>query len=472
MRARPPLRRRSLLMQLFLPSALILICCVSAIGFVTHLRTQQAFGSYVTAQRAQELTARGRALAVTIVVLHREDGDWSGTQQLLEDQAASAEARLIVEDDGGTVVADSSRTAVGQRFARSANTIVLPIRRRMAPRRLGTLALVPTAGSPKAQGTFLAGLDSGLLLIGLGALGAALVLTFLAVRRLTAPLSAMTGAAARLAGGDLSQRVAVPATGDEVAVLASAFNHMATSLEETRRLRRAQTADIAHELRTPLTSVRGYLEAIQDGAVAATSAVIDSMHEEVLLLDGLMSDLQDLALAEAGQLSLHRTPHSLEPLLERAAAMQAVAARARGITLRVLPSVAPLPPMAVDAPRLSQVLRNLIANSLVHTPAGGSVALSVRGEGNWVDILVCDTGRGIAPEHLPHLFERFYRADPSRDRATGGAGIGLSVARGIVQAHGGTITVSSVVDQGTDFHIRLPREARPSDRDASYDASR
>ncbi|HVA92297.1 MAG TPA: HAMP domain-containing sensor histidine kinase, partial [Chloroflexota bacterium] len=269
-----------------------------------------------------------------------------------------------------------------------------------------------------------------------------------------------------------SQRVAVPATGDEVAVLASAFNHMATSLEETRRLRRAQTADIAHELRTPLTSVRGYLEAIQDGAVAATSAVIASMHEEVLLLDGLMSDLQDLALAEAGQLSLHRTSHSLEPLLERAAAMQAVAARARGITLRVLPSVAPLPPMAVDAPRLSQVLRNLIANSLVHTPAGGSVALSVRGEGNWVDILVCDTGRGIAPEHLPHLFERFYRADPSRDRATGGAGIGLSVARGIVQAHGGTITVSSVVDQGTDFHIRLPREARPSDRDASYDASR
>jgi signal transduction histidine kinase len=121
-----------------------------------------------------------------------------------------------------------------------------------------------------------------------------------------------------------------------------------------------------------------------------------------------------------------------------------------------LPPVVPLPPIAVDAPRISQVLRNLIANALVHTPPGGSVTLGVVGEARAVAIQVRDTGQGIAPEHLPHIFDRFYRADPSRDRATGGAGIGLSVARGIVQAHGGTIGVRSVVGQGTEFTITLP----------------
>ena len=221
-------------------------------------------------------------------------------------------------------------------------------------------------------------------------------------------------------------------------------------------MRRAQTADIAHELRTPLTSVQGYLEAIQDGAIAATPAVIESMHEEVLLLGGLMGDLQDLALAEAGQLSLHRIVQPLAPLVEQAVVMQAVAAGERGVALVMLPPVAPLPPVAVDAPRISQVLRNLVANALVHTPSGGSVTLSVVGQAQSVAILVRDTGQGIGPEHLPHIFDRFYRADPSRDRATGGAGIGLSVARGIVQAHGGTIEVQSVVGQGTEFTITLP----------------
>ena len=448
--------RRSLLVQFFAPTALILILCVGAIAVVTHLRTQQAFGSYVTAQRAQGLTTRSRVLAVTIRLLYTQDGNWTSTQQFLEDQAANVHARLEVEADSGTVVADSGHTEVGHAFVPSANAIVVPIRGRLVPRKLGELALIPEAGSSQAQQDFLASVDSGLLLIGLGALSAALALAFFSVRRVTVPLNAMTSAAARLAGGDLTQRVPALGTGDQVAVLAAAFNQMAASLEENQRMRRAQTADIAHELRTPLTSVQGYLEAIQDGAIAATPVVIDSMHEEVLLLGGLMGDLQDLALAEAGQLSLHRIVQPLAPLLEQAVVMQTVMARDRGVALVMLPSVVPLPPIAVDAPRIRQVLRNLIANALVHTSAGGSVTLGIVGGVRSVSILVRDTGQGIEPEHLPHIFDRFYRADPSRARATGGAGIGLSVARGIVQAHRGTIDVRSVVGQGTEFTITLP----------------
>ncbi len=450
------LLRRSLLVRFFAPTALILILCVSAIAVVTHLRTQQAFGSYVTAQRAQGLTTRARVLGVTIRLLYTQDGNWTATQQFLEDQAANVHARLEVVDDSGTIVADSGHTSVGQAFVQSANAIVMPIRGRAVPRKLGELALIPVASSSKAQQDFLANVDSELLLIGLGALGAALALAFFSVRRITVPLSTMTGAAARLAGGDLTQRVQALGTGDEVAVLAAAFNQMAASLEEAQRMRRVQIADIAHELRTPLTSVLGYLEAIQDGAIAATPSLIDSMHEEVQLLGGLMGDLQDLALAEAGQLSLHRVVQPLAPLVEQAVVMQAVTARDRGVALDMLPPAGPLPPIAVDAPRMSQVLRNLIANALVHTPPGGSVMLSVVGDARSAVILVRDTGHGIAPEHLPYIFERFYRADPSRDRATGGAGIGLSVARGIVQAHGGTIDVRSVVGQGTEFTITLP----------------
>ena len=188
---------RSLLVQFFAPTALILILCVGAIAVVTHLRTQQAFGSYVTAQRAQGLTTRARVLAVTIRLLYTQDGNWTSAQQFLEDQAANVHARLEVEAGSGTVVADSGHTDLGHAYVASANAIVVPIRGRAVPRKLGELALIPEAGSSQPQQVFLDNVDSGLLLIGLGALSAALALAFFSVRRVTVPLSAMTGAAAR-----------------------------------------------------------------------------------------------------------------------------------------------------------------------------------------------------------------------------------------------------------------------------------
>jgi two-component system sensor histidine kinase BaeS len=170
----------------------------------------------------------------------------------------------------------------------------------------------------------------------------------------------------------------------------------------------------------------------------------------------LVNDLQDLALADAGALSLHPHRQALAPILEQAVAAQQATAAARQITLAM--QAAPTLEAPVDALRLGQVLRNLLANALVHTPTGGQVTLAAQQAAGSVLILVRDSGKGIAPEHLPHIFDRFYRADPSRDRTTGGAGIGLSVARSIVAAHGGKITVESIVDAGTTFRIILPVE--------------
>ena len=447
--------RRSLLARTFLPTALILVLCVGSIALYTHWRTQQAFQGYVTARQGQVLTNRGRVLAAGVRRVYRREHSWNAVQRLLKDQALADEARLIVIVRG-RVVADSSNLAVGQRISPPPDAVVVPLARTALGTLLGRIALIPTNTNPAAQDRFLAGVDSGLIIAGLGGLACALVLAFLNARRLARPLIAITHAAGRMAAGDLGQRVPVGDTATEVETLARTFNQMANSLDEAQRQRRMLIADIAHELRTPLTGIRGYLEAIQDGAIEPTPAVIGSMHEEAMLLSELMRDLQDLALADAGKLSLHLETHDLQPLLDGAVASQAATAAERGIDLRTEPPATPLPSIRADSVRLGQVLRNVIANALLHTPPDGSVVVGAASHDRHVRITVRDTGRGIPPEHLPHIFERFYRADPSRDRNTGGAGIGLSIARGIVLAHAGEIAVDSVVGRGTEFQITLP----------------
>jgi two-component system sensor histidine kinase BaeS len=254
--------------------------------------------------------------------------------------------------------------------------------------------------------------------------------------------------------GDLSQRVAVNAR-DEIGQLAHAFNAMADGLARTEQLRRTMVTDVAHELRTPLTNLRGYLEALRDGVAQPRREVIDSLYEEALLLNHLVDDLQDLTLAEAGKLSLYREPTDLPALL--AASAEALRPRfdEKNVSLSV-GHVPGLPLVHVDPKRIGQVLRNLLANAVAYTPEGGSVRLSAEASAEAVTICVQDTGVGIAPEHLPNVFERFYRADSSRARATGGAGIGLAIVRQIVEAHGGAITVQSTPGHGTTFRFSLP----------------
>jgi two-component system sensor histidine kinase BaeS len=213
---------------------------------------------------------------------------------------------------------------------------------------------------------------------------------------------------------------------------------------------------VAHELRTPLANIRGYLEAIEDGVVAADEETMRTLREEAAQLNGLIDDLQELTQAEAGALRLDRGPFDAAELVERATD----AARARAVekSITLIGGAEPsLPPVDVDLQRIMQVLQNLLTNALRHTPEGGQITVSARRTPDGlVAISVEDTGAGIAPEDLPHIFERFYRADSSRSRATGGSGLGLTIARRLVETHGGQIGVESTVGQGSRFTFTLP----------------
>jgi signal transduction histidine kinase len=232
---------------------------------------------------------------------------------------------------------------------------------------------------------------------------------------------------------------------------------MAEGLEQQERLRRTLASDISHELRTPLANIRGYLEALQEGVVAPSPGVLGSLHEEAMLLNRLVDDLQDLSLAEAGQLRLETRPVLLAPLVEAAITALTPRAAEKGIALRAaLPD--DLPPALADPERIGQVLRNLLANALTHTPAGGTVTTTARAaeDRSFLEVTVADSGSGIPAEHLPHVFDRFYRADPSRTRATGGAGLGLAIVRQLVVAHGGEVGAESEPGSGARFRFTLP----------------
>jgi signal transduction histidine kinase len=278
-------------------------------------------------------------------------------------------------------------------------------------------------------------------------------------RRIVRPIEALTHAARRMEAGDLAQRVDT-ASRDEIGALAQAFNAMAQRLAHTETLRRHLVNDVAHELRTPLTNIRCQLEAVQDGLLTPGRETLESLHHEVMLLSRLVDDLQDLALAEAGQLRLDRTAVPVAALMATAAASLAPQAAARGVSLTSAPVAADLQVQA-DPQRLGQVLRNLIVNAITHTPAGGSIAIAAQSAPAQVAISVTDTGTGIAAEHLPHIFERFYRTDRSRTRATGGAGLGLAIVRQLVETQGGRVSVDSVVDRGSTFTVMLPRADSP-----------
>ncbi|MGY0061281.1 sensor histidine kinase [Streptomyces sp. LZ34] len=290
---------------------------------------------------------------------------------------------------------------------------------------------------------------------------AAIIGALLLSRTVLRPVSALTAASHGLGEGDLARRV--PVTGrDEIAELGRSFNRMAESLQASEERQRRLVGDVAHELRTPLANLRGYLEALRDGVVEPEPELLDSLHEEVLLQQRIVDDLQDLALAEAGALTYHRVPVDLGELLETCRTAHRAQAERAGVAL-----TAPTPPgdpvyAHADADRLRQAVGNLVSNAVRATAPGGTVRLSLARREAEAVVRVSDTGHGIPAEHLPHVFDRFWRADAARGRATGGSGLGLSIARQIVHDHQGTIDVESEAGVGTVFTLVLPTTAAPT----------
>jgi len=355
----------------------------------------------------------------------------------------------------GTIVSASDGERVGQSLRPAELALAAPITTN--DQQVGLLLLSPfTYFGAEPPGIVKHALQRFLkagLVIGVFTLIVGLVLS----RGISRPLVNLTEATRAVASGDLSVRVPVHYHG-EMRELAVAFNAMAEDLAHADELRRNMTADVAHELRTPLSVIRGKLEGVLDGVYPATPEHLEPVLEETELLTHLVEDLRLLALAEAGQLSLEKRAMDVGDLLRDAQVNFGPQAADRGVTLSLdLP--AELPRVMADWRRVAQVLGNLLTNALRHTPESGCVTLSAAegvARGGMVEVTVADTGTGIPPNDLPYIFERFWRGAKSRSRAGGETGLGLAIARQLVEMHGGMIRVESAPGEGSKFKFTLP----------------
>ena len=281
----------------------------------------------------------------------------------------------------------------------------------------------------------------------------ALILGALLARSMTRPLRELIRATQAVARGDLAQEIPVRSQ-DELGELVESFNQMSADLARANQSRRQMTADIAHDLGTPLTVIGGYLEAMQEGVLEVTPERIGTMNTEIHHLQHLVRDLRTLSLADAGQMSLNSTQVEVQALLRRVADAFELAAKQKGITLSV-ESAPKSASIQIDEERMAQALGNLISNALRYTPKDGGISIQYSVVGEQVRIVVEDDGAGIAEADLSRIFERFYRADQARNLEAGESGLGLAITRAIVEAHGGQISVSSILGEGTRFEIRL-----------------
>lgn len=458
---------RRLWIYLTFAFVLVTLISVATAALFANQQTSTQFRGFLAQSQVQE-----SGIPAALGTYYQEHGSWAGVEQLFAERRGPGgpgtgrgfmrgAPGFVLRDRDGAIVYDSTNTST----ASTSDTDTIPIL--VDGISVGSLSIhsAGQAGLTAAAERFLAQVNRALIQAAL--LGAALgaVLGLFLARALAAPLGRLAQASRQLAHGDLSQRV--PLEGPlEVMAASQAFNEMAGALEAAEDLRRRMISDIAHELRTPLAVIQGNLQAILDDVYPLEKPEVQTIFDETLLLSRLVDDLRELALAEAGQLRLQPQVVDLATLITQSIAMFSGLATEKGIQLKT--SIAEnLPPVWADTARSSQVLRNLLANALRYTPQGGTLSLRVNPErtrpsatdassASYVRLEVEDSGPGIAPEELAHVFERFWRAERSRSRAHGGSGLGLAIAQQLVQAQGGQIGVSSAVGHGSCFWFTLP----------------
>jgi signal transduction histidine kinase len=441
--------------RLSLTFAIIVLVTVGTIYVFVSQRISAEMQNYRT-MSAQYRSAQIRG---TLYLYYLDKHSWDGVQSTVTDTARFSGTHIILVAVNGTAVGDSKGDFLGLNYTNPQET---PIELALGNQVLGKLYVIPDPEAEENIAPFLrisASINRSLLVGGSLAIAIALALTLILSRRVTSPIGILAKAARRLGCGDLSQRVQFQGKG-EVAELAQAFNTMAGDLEHIEQLRRNMVADVAHELRTPLSNIQGYLEAIRDRVMKPNAATIRSLNEEAALLSQLVNELQELSLAEAGELKLAYRSEDTTRLVRQAVSPWQPKMAAKEISLSLdLPDG--LPPVRIDWQRVNQVLHNLLENAVAHTFKGGSINVAATELDGWVEISVADTGEGIPAADLPNIFERFYRVDKSRARVTGGSGLGLTIAKRLIEAHGGRITVESKLGRGTCFSFTIPVEKQP-----------
>ena len=441
--------------QLALAFSLVTVVGVALVALLANRQVGAEFRSFVAQSQVD-----GSPLVNELSDYYAAHAGWAGVDATLRDFVAARRGMngrgpaIMLADANGQLVYSTAAQArarlTGQERAAGVPIVA-------GGQTVGFLLVQPGAGGPMSPAgqQFLAQVNRSLLQAGLlaGALG--LLLGVVVARGVAAPLNRLSVAARQIAQGTLEQRL--PTRGaEEVADVARAFNEMAAALQQSEQLRRNMIADVSHELRTPLTVIQGNLRALLDDVYPLGKAEIATIYDESVLLGRLVNDLRQLAQAEAGQLALHIRPGDVAELVRGALVPFEASAAAQDVAL-LLELPAGLPAVVADADRVRQVIHNLVANALRYTPAGGTVTCAARlEEERSVVFEVRDTGAGIAAADLPHVFERFWRADRSRLREQGGSGLGLAIARQIVEAHGGRIGAESQPGQGSRFWFSLP----------------
>jgi len=442
--------RHSLQFRLLLAFTLVIVVTIGATFFFIYQTTRSEIRQFE--ERAEDIRA-GR-MEIELSRYYYQQRSWEGIQPFVEQWGNIYGQRIILTDNQGMVVADSQGDLLGKPYdPDSPGRLLSPP---WEEGDIGTLHI--SRGSPEVDIASLYILYYAIgrffLWGGLVAVAIAVAITFFLSRRTLAPVKALTSAAKRLGRGDFSQRVQIKDK-SELGELARTFNSMAGDLERAEKLRRNMVADVAHELRTPLSNIRGYLEALRDGMIKPDAETIRSLYEEASLLSRLVDDLQELSLAEAGELKLVCQAEDIGELIRQTVAAVEAQERAKGLSLSVeLPDKLPL--VNIDSRRIGEVLHNLLENAVAHTAKEGSITVAAKQWDNWVEVSVTDTGKGIPAEDLPNIFERFYRVDKSRARATGGSGLGLTIAKRLVEAHGGKIEVQSEPGKGSRFSFTVP----------------
>jgi two-component system sensor histidine kinase BaeS len=447
-------------------SAALLLVVIVSVGVMTYFvnwSTTREFEQYVSSgNRMMEQRVAGG-----LAQYYEKIGSWADVQSNLGYYVMMRGGRLMLADADGLIVADSESEYLGQRAEKlgldaDAGT---PVMVRRQP--VGTVYMIlQSPASSRAEQDFLGRANRYLWIAGVIAAAVALVLGFLLTRQIIRPVRALTHGAREIAAGDLSHRV--PAKGGgEIGELGRTFNRMATNLEQAEQSRRRLTADIAHELRTPLTVIQGTVRGIKDGVFEADGEHLGAIQSQSELLTRLVGDLREISLAESGEMRLELGSTDIVELARRVLRQAVPQAQAAGVRAEFESDLETLS-ASVDPKRLEQVAGNLLSNALRHTPEGGVVTVRVSQAAagapsqvapGSVIISVSDSGEGIAAEHLPHVFERFYRIDDARARSDGGAGLGLAIVKQIVAAHGGQVWATSQPGQGSTFNIALPRDA-------------
>lgn len=445
---------RSISTKLILAFLSIGIVSVAIIFMTARWNTRNEFIRFLTDQNRTDI--------VTLLTnYYAENGTWVGAEIIWyqpndhSDFGPPRRTPFTLTDAKGFVLVTNDRYKIGEQVPQSSLEEGVAIKDN--GRVVGVLVPLPSPfeGQPRE----LEFIERTNLTLFYGALiGAviALVLGIILSRTLTRPIRELTQATHAVSEGDLSQQVPVRSK-DELGELAQAFNKMSSELSRSVNARKQMTADIAHELRTPLSLILGHAEAVHDGVLPPTHENFEIIREEAARLEHLINDLRTLSLADAGELSIQLQTIEPQRLIHEVSSLYQYQAQRKNITLDL--DIAPdLPNVEVDPGRMTQVITNILDNALRHTLEGGRIVLSAREVDDMVELSVQDSGSGLTLDEIDRIFERFYRADPSRQREDGGSGLGLAIARSIVQAHGGQVSAESEAGAGLKVKIRLPKK--------------